>query len=353
MTRPRLLKLATERPNELSGSSGDATLDRHVVSAQGHTASEGAPPTLRFDEYELDFARRELSCGGTVVDLQPTPLRVLLHLALHRDRVVPRRELLDAIWPGVVVGDEALTTALAEARRAVCDDGAAQRVVRTLKGRGYRFAAEARTMKPCTSAAGTHARAARDGWSVPLGGWGLFVAAVVLVTGAVLLRECGALGAKESAQIRSIAVLPLANLSGDSRQDHFAAAMTEALIGELAKLPEVRVTSRTSILRFEDSNQPLRDIAGELGVDGIVEGTVLHAGEEVRISAQLIDARSDRHVWGEHYDREIGRVLETQGEVASAVADAIEVALSSERSRSVLAREQRVVSGTARGIVHR
>jgi len=98
---------------------------------------------FRFDAYELDFARSELRRAGALVTLQPTPLRVLLYLAEHRDRTVPRRELLDAIWPGVVVGDEALTTALAEARHAVGDDGAAQRVIRTLKGQGYRFAAEA------------------------------------------------------------------------------------------------------------------------------------------------------------------------------------------------------------------
>jgi class 3 adenylate cyclase len=98
--------------------------------------------TLHFGDRELDFARRELREAGKPVALQPTPLRVLLYLAAHRDRTVPRRELLDAIWPGVVVGDEALTTALAEARHAVGDDGAAQRVIRTLKGAGYRFVAE-------------------------------------------------------------------------------------------------------------------------------------------------------------------------------------------------------------------
>jgi pimeloyl-ACP methyl ester carboxylesterase/DNA-binding winged helix-turn-helix (wHTH) protein len=101
---------------------------------------------VAFDEHELDFGRSELRQREIPVDIQPTPLRLLLYLAEHRDRVVPRQELLDAIWPGVVVGDEALTTALAEARHAVGDDGAAQRVVRTYKGRGYRFVAEVVTL---------------------------------------------------------------------------------------------------------------------------------------------------------------------------------------------------------------
>jgi TolB-like protein len=245
--------------------------------------------TLRFGDRELDFARRELREAGKPVVLQPTPLRVLLYLAAHRDRTVPRRELLDAIWPDVVVGDEALTTALSEARRAVGDDGDAQRVIRTLKGAGYRFVAEV---------------VADDGV------------------------------APGETRRRKIAVLPLENLSGDPEQEYFADGMTEALIGDLGKLAALRVISRTSVMQYKGARKPLPKIARELDVDAIVEGTVMRAGDRVRIDAQLIDGRSDEHIWAERYERALRDVLELQSDVAQAIARAIQLELSpSERAR--------------------
>ena len=128
--------------------------------------------------------------------------------------------------------------------------------------------------------------------------------------------------------IRSIAVLPLENLSGDPAQDYFADGMTDALIGELAKLGALEVISRTSVMQYKGAHRPLREIAGELGVDGIIEGSVLRDGDQVRITAQLIDARSDHHLWAESYDRELAAVLQIQSEVARAVAHQIELSLT-------------------------
>ncbi len=130
------------------------------------------------------------------------------------------------------------------------------------------------------------------------------------------------------APIRAIAVLPLENLSGDPAQDFFADGMTEALIGELAKLGALEVISRTSVMQYKGAHRPLREIAGELGVDGIIEGSVLRDGEQVRITAQLIDARSDHHLWSESYQRELRTVLAIQSEVARAVARQIELSLT-------------------------
>jgi TolB-like protein/tetratricopeptide (TPR) repeat protein len=128
--------------------------------------------------------------------------------------------------------------------------------------------------------------------------------------------------------IRSLAVLPLDNLSGDPEQEFFADGMTETLIAELAKLPGVRVISRTSVMQFKGKDTPLPEILKTLNVDGVIEGSVMRAGDQVRITAQLIDARSDHHVWAEQYDRELARVLEIQREVARAVAAEIQVALT-------------------------
>ncbi len=128
--------------------------------------------------------------------------------------------------------------------------------------------------------------------------------------------------------IRSIAVLPLENLSGDPEQDYFADGMTDTLISELVRLPMLRVISRTSIMQYKGVRRPLPEIASELGVEGILEGTVLRSGDQVRITLQLIDARSDHHLWADRYDRELAAVLQIHSEVARAVADQISLALT-------------------------
>ena len=128
--------------------------------------------------------------------------------------------------------------------------------------------------------------------------------------------------------IRSLAVLPLENLSGDPEQEYFADGMTEALIGDLGKIGALRVISRTSVMRYKGARKPLPEIAAELGVDALLEGTVMREGERVRVTAQLIDARSDHHLWSERYDRELRGVLELQSDVARAVAREVELELS-------------------------
>ncbi len=133
--------------------------------------------------------------------------------------------------------------------------------------------------------------------------------------------------------IRSIAVLPLENLSGDPEQEYFADGMTEALIGSLAKIGSLRVTSRTSVMRFKQTRKPLREVAEELGVDALLEGTVLRDGDRVRITAQLIDARSDHHLWADDYERDLSGVIGLQREIASVVAEQVEARLTQEERR--------------------
>jgi TolB-like protein/class 3 adenylate cyclase len=130
-----------------------------------------------------------------------------------------------------------------------------------------------------------------------------------------------------SAPIRSLAVLPLENLSGDPEQEYFADGMTEALIGDLAKIGSLDVISRTSVMQYKQARKPLPEIAKELNVDGIVEGTVMRAGDRVRITAQLIDARSDRHLWSERYDRELGDILALHSDVARTIAERVSLEL--------------------------
>jgi TolB-like protein/Flp pilus assembly protein TadD len=137
-----------------------------------------------------------------------------------------------------------------------------------------------------------------------------------------------------ASKIQSLAVLPLTNLSGDPQQEYFSDGMTEALITDLAKIRALKVISRTSVVQFKQTTKPLPEIARELGVEAIVEGSVMRAGNRVRITAQLVDASTDRHLWAESYERDLSDVLTLQSEVASAIANQIQATLTpQERSR--------------------
>ena len=139
--------------------------------------------------------------------------------------------------------------------------------------------------------------------------------------------------------IRSLAVLPLENLSGQKEQEYFTVGMTEAVISQLAKIASLSVVSRTSVMQYTGVRMPMGEIASKLGVDAVVEGSVLRADDVVRITVQLIDARNDRHLWAESYERNLRDVLALQGEVARAIAREIQLVLSpTDRERLAIAR---------------
>ena len=138
------------------------------------------------------------------------------------------------------------------------------------------------------------------------------------------------LGGAVPPQIESLAVLPLDNLSGDPEQEYFADGMTEALIADLANIGALKVISRTSVMRYKGADKSMPDIARELDVDAVVGGSVLRAGGRVRITAHLIDAATDTHLWAESYERDLGDVLALQREVARAIASEIQIAVTSE-----------------------
>jgi eukaryotic-like serine/threonine-protein kinase len=158
--------------------------------------------------------------------------------------------------------------------------------------------------------------------------WAAGALVLLLAAAVVIWRQREVLVPPSPAPIRSLAVLPLENLSGDPEQEYFADGMTEALIGELARLGALSVISRTSVMRYKDARKPLPEIARELGVEGILEGTVMRSGDRVRIQAQLIDARTDRHLWNDRFDRSLSDVLALQADVARAVAQQVRLELT-------------------------
>jgi TolB-like protein/DNA-binding winged helix-turn-helix (wHTH) protein len=292
--------------NGAAGAAGAAS----AAGASSAPASS-VSLTLRFDTYELDFARKELRREGALVALQPTPLRVLLYLAEHRDRTVPRRELLDAIWPGVVVGDEALTTALAEARHAVGDDGAAQRVIRTLKGAGYRFVAEVEEAAERAPAATSRSRWR---WAVSLAG---AVAAVALVTAAVL-RPSAPPAPSEPAPF-GIVVLPLASLTADAETRALADGLTDRLTNMLAQAG-YPVVARTTAALWRERGTDVRELERGLGVSHLIEGSVQRADGRVRATLQLVATDDGRALWSEVFENASSDSFAIQDQIANRVS---------------------------------
>ena len=248
--------------------------------------------SVRFGQFEMDEHARELRKEGIKVRLQEQPLQILQILLEHPGDVVTREDLRKRIWPSdtFVDFDHGINNAIKRLREALGDTAETPRFVETLPRRGYRFIANLEVAKPVTGSSS-----------------------------------------------QSIAVLPLENLSRDPEQEYFADGLTEALIIGLAKISALRLTSRTTVMKYKGvRSKSAPEIAAELGVDRIVEGTVLRSGDRVRISVQLIDAPRDTHLWAESYERNLRDVLTLQSEVARAVANEIQVKVTPQEQARLL-----------------
>ena len=306
---------------------------------------------LRFDEFEIDLRSGELWVSGKRVRLQDQPFQVLRVLLERHGELVARDELKQTLWPSdtFVDFDDGLNTAVRKLRDVLGDSAEKPRFIETIPRRGYRFMgrlAEVPAVPPLLAEESKHSlEQAKAGlstsdsavlatqkaflpthWTVLLAG---VAALAVFSVALVLYRSSSAKGAKQP-PIKSLAVLPLRNLSGDPTQEYLADGMTEALIGRLSEIHKLRVISRTSVTRFKDTHLSVPEIARTLQVDAIVEGSVIRDGNRIRVHAQLIRATTDEHFWAEAYDRELHDVLSLQSDVAKSIARRVEVTISGE-----------------------
>ena len=303
---------------------------------------------LQFGLFELDMQQAELRKRGVRIKLQEQPLKVLQLLLQNRGEIVTREQLRTNIWPAntFVEFDHGLYSAMARLREALGDSSENPRFIETVPRRGYRFIAPVTSPGtvavpiPEPTVTGRLPRSRRLVTSVLAGliGVGLLLGVVL---GFNLANSRDWLRHRGNPQVRSLAVLPLQNLSGDPAQEYFADGMTDELITELAQLGSVRVISRTSVMQYKGAQKPLRQIANEIGVDAIVEGSVQRSGQHVRVTAQLIDAATDQHLWARSYDRELGDVLLLQSDMASAIAQEIRAEING-NARPPLAQVSRV-----------
>jgi len=274
---------------------------------------------IQFGVFELDMDAAELHKQGVKVKLQDQPFKVLQILLEKPGQIVTRNERA-RVWPAntYVEFDQGLYSAMARLRETLGDSSESPRFVETLPRRGYRFIAPITESAPITENARIAEPDPRVEKGIPKAANRLrrFAVSVVagLLGGALLLGVFlgfDIAGAREwlrrssTRPVRSLAVLPLENLSGDPEQEYFVDGMTGELITDLARLGNLRVVSRTSVMRYKKTSEPLAQVGRELNVDAVIEGTVERSGNRVRIRVQLIQAPTDQHLWAQSYDREL------------------------------------------------
>ena len=314
---------------------------------------------LRFDEFEIDLRSGELWVRGKRVRLQDQPFQVLSVLLERRGEIVTRDELKQILWPAdtFVDFDDGLNTAIRKIRDALGDSAEKPRFIETIPRRGYRFVGRLADVRPPvvpllaeeskespeqknaglstsdSAVLATQKAFLPRHWRVLLAG---VAALAVFFVALVIYRSSSARGAKQP-PIKSLAVLPLTNLSGDPKQEYLADGMTEALIGRLSEIHNLRVISRTSVMGFKDTHLSVPEIARILQVDAIVEGSVIRDGSRIRVHAQLIRAATDEHFWSEAYDRELRDVFSLQSDVAQSIARKVEVTITGQEQKRLTA----------------
>ncbi len=349
----------------------------------GSPLTQAPPRLIRFGLFEVDLDASELRKKGLRLKLQDQPLNLLRVLLEHPGTLITRDELRQRLWkPDTFVEfDHSLNTAMMRLREVLGDSSENPIFIQTVPRKGYRFIAPVHDVEreqavkpalddhvsmsgsdparemvlragdqhppPSTTVAsvasllqnqqraqeGAQQAAQRTVRQVSLrhavlaGAAAVCVALSVTSLGIFLKARFGS-GATPAKQITSIAVLPMENLSGDSSQDYFADGMTDELIASLARISSLRVISRTTAMEYKGTHQSLEKIAKDLNVDAVVEGTVLRSGDRVRITAELVQVSTDRHLWADTYESPLGDILALQNRVASAIVSQIRIKLT-------------------------
>jgi TolB-like protein len=260
-----------------------------------------------FADCILDTDRRELRRGTEPVAVEPQVFDLLIHLVQNRDHVVSKDDLIASVWDGRIVSDSTLTSRINAARKAVGDSGEEQKLIRTIARRGFRFVGAVQTQS----------------------NGGEPAAAVGLPPDELHEPSRPALPPHDRP---AIAVLPFINMSGDPEQEYFSDGITEDIITGLSKLRWFFVIARNSSFIYKGVAVHMKQVAEELGVGYVVEGSVRRSGDRVRITAQLNDTATGSHIWAERYDRSLVEVFAVQDEITEAIVAAIEPQLYASES---------------------
>jgi adenylate cyclase len=300
------------------------------------------PDSLKIGEWEFHVRSHELSRNGKTIRLEPRVASLLLYLATHPGEPASRTALLEALWPGMVVSDEALTNAVNKLRRAFGDDRANPQVIETIPKAGYRLLLPVQAQEPAhaTTELGSHTpgvrERARPRWLNPMVVLALAGLAVLIITSLLLIGPAppGREPAKQitSKQIMgtmalrpSLAVLPFDNLSADPDEEYFADGVTDDVITRLSKNPGLMVIARDSTFYYKGKSLDPREIAAKLNVGYVLRGSIRREGELVKLNARLVDGATGTQVWAEQYERKVGQIFELLYELSGGVTKALAV----------------------------
>jgi TolB-like protein/DNA-binding winged helix-turn-helix (wHTH) protein/Flp pilus assembly protein TadD len=321
-------------------------------------ADSSPPNRLRFGIFEVDLRNGELTKQGKRLRLQEQPFQLLAMLLERPGELVTREEVRNRLWPQTIVDfDHGLNKAISKIRDALGDSAESPRFIETVARRGYRFLADVavvRNARPAPALGDGVSPAAilepidfevpnaphKLPHALPWRGLGIALAVLVALTVSWVLYRTTDSGPA----IRSLAVLPLDNFSNDKSQDYFADGMTEELITHLGQISALRVISRTSVMPYKGAQKPLAEIARDLNVQAVVEGSVFRSGDRVRISVQLIRVPADQHLWAQSYEGDLRDALALQSQVAQAIAAQIRVTVS-RQERAALRKSRPVDAG--------
>ncbi len=330
------------------------------------SATNALPAVYEFGDFRLDPGKRLLWRADAPVPLRPLVFETLLFLVEHHDTVVDKERLMEAVWPDSIVEENNLSQHISTLRRVFGETPGSHHYIVTVPGRGYRFVADVKMRngegfpppprmpeavrapaKNGTEEAASVARPKDRGSFRPI--WWATGAALVLSLAALFLWRSRTLDpsqapAKSSAAKivlpeKSIAVLPFVNLSDDKENAFFTEGVQDDILTALAKFSDLKVISRTSVANYvAGPHRNLREIGEELGVANVLEGSVRRAGGKVRVTAQLIETRTNTHLWAETYDRELSDVFAIQSDIAQRIANALEAKLAPEEKARLDAR---------------
>ncbi len=290
-----------------------------------------------FGEYELDLRLHELRRNGSVCAIEPQVFDLLRYLVENRDRLIGREELNEQLWQGRFVSDASLSTAVKQARQAIGDSGKTQDFIRTVPRRGFRFVGEVTVrgaVDATESAAGPAETKRKPPGKMP---WiPAFAVALVMFVSTGLMIWHGSRG-EEPGEKPSIAVLPFDNMSGDPAQDYFADGMTDDLITQLSKVDGLFVIARNSTFTYKGKHAKVQDIALDLGVRYVLEGSVRREGGKIRINTQLTDGQTGGHVWADIFDRETRDIFALQDDVIAKIVAALRVTLTADEMKTLAA----------------
>jgi TolB-like protein/DNA-binding winged helix-turn-helix (wHTH) protein len=314
-------------------------------------------PLYQFGAFLLNPAGRELLRGNERLDLPPRVFDTLVLLVEEKGKLVEKDRLMSEVWPDTVVEENNLSQAIYLLRKTLHDGENGTRFIETVSKRGYRFVVRVQQveneaesslsgsssliqLEPATGNSGNNGSSQSRVLAAPKSRWLIWcIASMAGIFAALLAVQVGSWRDRQknladSEPIRSVAVLPLQNLSNDPEQEYFADGMTDELITELAQVHQLKVVSKTSIMQYKGVRRPLTQIGRELGVDAVVEGSIMRSGNRVRITAQLIRTATDRHIWAKAYEGDVKNVLSLQALVAEAITDEVKLGLTpAERNR--------------------